>query len=161
MDHLDIICSFLDHKDKGVDIESCDPQGRTLLHQAFHAASYNTAAALLSRVADIYAKVETFTADATTTGSTAATIGGDWQAIHFAVLSGSPRAVQLCYGADATASTCHKQTPLHYACRSGNEETVQLLLNQVPGSRSINIGEETDDHGWTSLHFAAAGKEGQ
>lgn len=59
MDHVDTMCSFLDHKDKGVDIESRDPQGRTLLHQAFHAGSYNTAAALLSRGADIYAKVET------------------------------------------------------------------------------------------------------
>lgn len=161
-DDVDTICSFLDQKVKGIDIQSRLAQGRTLLHQAFHAGSYNTASALLSRGADIHARVETFTTDATIGKTTATVSSSGWQAIHFAALSGSPRAVQLCldHGADATACTNRWQTPLHHACRSGNEETVRLLLDQAPDPSSINIGKEVDDHGWTPLHFAAAGGHG-
>ena len=119
-----------------VEIESRDTQGRTLLHQAFHAESYNVASALLFNGANIHATFET----------------GGWQAIHYAALSGNPQALQLCldYGADADSRTQHGQTPLHHACRNGNEETIQLLLD-----RGVNVAAE-DDRGWQPLHHAAA-----
>lgn len=119
-----------------VEVESRDTQGRTLLHQAFHAESYNAASALLSNGANIHAKFET----------------GGWQAIHYAALSGNPQAVQLCldHGADADSRTQHGQTPLHHACRNGNEETIQLLLD-----RGVHVATE-DDRGWQPLHHAAA-----
>lgn len=148
-DDADTVCRFLD-KD-AVDIESRDVQGRTLLHRAFHAGAYNTATALLSRGADIHSRVTSDTA----------TGGSGWQAIHFAALSSNPRAVQLCldHDADGNARTGRQQTPFHHACRSGNEDTVRLLLNQVldPG---VNIGKEEDDQTWTPLHFAAVGGHG-
>lgn len=119
-----------------VEIDSRDTQGRTLLHQAFLAESYNVASVLLSNGADVHAKFET----------------GGWQAIHYAALSGNPQAVQLCldHGADADSRTQHGQTPLHHACRNGNEETIQLLLD-----RGVNVAAQ-DDRGWQPLHHAAA-----
>lgn len=150
-DDADTVCQFLDTKDV-VDIEFRDTQGRTLLHRAFHAGAYNTAAALLSRGADAHSRV---TSDAATGGN------NGWQAIHFAALSGNPRAVQLCldHDADGNARTGRQKTPFHHACRSGNEDTVRLFLDQVLDP-TVNIVKEEDDQSWTPLHFAAVGGHG-
>lgn len=133
-DDVDMIQQFLDTA--SIEIESHDTQGRTLLHQAFHAESYNVASALLDRGADIHAQFET----------------GGWQPIHYAALSGKTRAVHLClhHGADPNARTQDMQTPLHHACRNGNEETVQFLLDH-----NVDV-MATDERDWRPLHNAAA-----
>lgn len=150
-DDADTVCQFLGTAKYAVDLESRDTQGRTLLHRAFHAGAYKTAAALLSRGADIHSRVISETA----------TGGNGWQAIHFAALSGNSHAVQLCldHNADGNARTGRQQTPFHHACRSGDEETVRLFLDQVLDS-GVNIVKEEDDQSWTPLHFAAAGGHG-
>ncbi|KAF9883650.1 Ankyrin repeat and SOCS box protein 7 [Aspergillus nanangensis] len=110
-----------------LDLESPDPLGRTPLHQALHNSSYKVAHALLSAGANIHAP---------------STLGG-WLPIHYAAISGSADAVRLCleYGARGDSRTHRGQTPLHHACRVGDVETVEVLLD-------LETETETETQDW-------------
>ena len=64
-------------------------------------------------------------------------------------LSGLTR-ILLHNGANPTLENITGSTPLHLACRRGNTEVVQLLLN----TKKVDVNAK-DKAGWTPLHSAA------
>lgn len=121
----------------GLGLEVKNQGGRSPLQQALLFGSLNVAKMLLAAGASVHSRSDP----------------GEWTAIHYAALSGSPSAITLClsHGAEVNEQTQQKQTPLHHACRRGAEDATKLLLEKGADAEAL------DDRGWMPVHVAAAG----
>ncbi|KDO24177.1 hypothetical protein SPRG_10605 [Saprolegnia parasitica CBS 223.65] len=80
-----------------------------------------------------------------------------WHAVHYAAVcsSSAPMRILLDAGANATAKTTAKETPLHWASSFGRAETVKLLLESMPAEMRSGYLEGLSPNGFRALHIAA------
>ena len=73
-------------------------------------------------------------------------------ALHFAALSEYPYILEILmeYGADLNVKNLNGETPLHWACASGNFHPVLVFVN-------FGVGLLEDRNGDTPLHWAIEG----
>jgi uncharacterized protein len=129
---------------RGMDVNSVDPAGNTLLHIAARNGNTKLVAALLkqkanpnarNRVGDTPLMLAAYsgkmgTVDALLIGGAQINHDG-WTALHYAVFAEQPEMVAylLSKGARVDARAPNQQTPLMLAAKNGNLPIAKLLLN--------------------------------
>jgi uncharacterized protein len=145
--------------DRGLDPNSCNADGTTILMIASRLGNAELASTLIARKASLTRQ--------TRSGDTAlmmASLGGHldmvkllvdagapvemgngWQAIHYAAFSGSSEIVRflLEHGADKAAIAPNSYTPLMLAVRNSHTEAARLLLLEKPQLEQRGLDGET------------------
>lgn len=140
-DDTDTVMSYVE---RGLDVNSVDQAGNTLLHIASRSGNTALISGLLKEKANPNArnhvgdtplmlaayngKIDAL--DALLAGGARINLPG-WTALHYAVFADRTEAVAelLQKGADVNARAPNKQTPLMLAAKSGNIEIAKLLLD--------------------------------
>lgn len=136
--------TVLDLVNRGMDVNSVDPAGNTLLHLATRNGNDSLIAALLklkanpnarNRVGDTPLMLAAYNgklsaASALLAGGADAN-GEGWTPLHYAVFAEQPELVSLLLskGAKVDARAPNLQTPLMLAAKTGNLQIGKLLLN--------------------------------
>jgi hypothetical protein len=152
---------------RGMDVNSADPDGRTLLMRASWDGQNEIVKVLLERKARIEqrnARGETAIMMAAYRGHLdtikllhqrgASIEGPGWTPLHYAAFNGQTAVVKylLDQRADIDAKAPNGATPLMFAARGGHMDTAKLLIWQV-----ADVNVETD-RGDTALKWALASK---
>ena len=154
---------------RGMDVNTVDPAGNTLLHVAARNGNDKLIASLLkqkanpnarSRVGDTPLMLAVYNgkaeaANALIAGGAQVNIDG-WTPLHYAVFAEQPEMVALLLskGAQVDARAPNQQTPLMLAARNGNQTIAKQLLNA-----KADAGLK-DQNGETALSLAQKDNNG-
>lgn len=150
--------AVMDLVNRGMDVNSVDPAGNTLLHVAARNGNDALIAALIKQKANPNARNrvgDTPLALAAFNGKKAAidallTAGAQvnspgWTALHYAVFAEHPEIVAylLGKGAQVDLRAPNQQTALMLAAKNGNIEIVRILLNAKADTRLKDQNDDT------------------